>query len=570
MNKFHRHIASCLCVTFISAYSSFAQEQQIPGKEPSKFPFSIYESLPETASSTEFIPVPDRWRQFYKGRWFDPYNQNVLKGDVPIFGSPGEEWFLDTNLVSDTGYEFRRTPLPVGFAATQRADSLNTFGKFSQSAFSETIFSSFALIKGDTSFKPPEYELRIAPAFQSNFANTQEAGAVRVDPDRGDNRNDSHLGFQELFADIHLTNLSDRYDFLSTRIGIQKFNSDFRGFLFSDETPGVRLFGNYDNNKWQYNLGWFSRLEKDTNSGLNEIFNRRHEDVAVANLFRQDALFTGHTLEASVLYRQDTAGSDGLTFDNNGSLVRPASIGDEKSKNIYSTYLGLGGDGHIERVNTTSQFYYVFGSESHNQIAQKQTDISAYMVAQEFSYDIDWIRIRASFFFASGDKNPFDGRATGFDAISDNPNFAGGDISFWQHQGLPLIGGGGVNLVNRGSLLPDLRPGKEQGQSNFVNPGLLLYNVGIDFELTPKLKLINNVSFLQFNQTEVLQTVRQDGSISKNIGFDLSSGVLYRPFLNNNVQIRAGVAALLPEAGVDNLFGDRTLLSVFSNLILQF
>jgi hypothetical protein len=560
----------CFVLSVACASWAIAQEQQIPGKTDTQFPFSIYESLPEAASSTEFIPVPDRWRQFYKGRWYDPYNQNVLKGDVPVFGEPGHEWFLDANVTSDSGYEFRRTPLPVGFAATARPDSLNTFGKFSQHSFNETIFSSFALIRGNTSFKPPEYEFRVAPAFSSNFANIQEVGGVRVDPDRGDNRNDSHFGFQELFADVHLANLTDRYDFISTRVGIQKFNSDFRGFVFSDETPGVRLFGNYDDNHWQYNLGWFSRLDKDTNSGLNEIFNQRHEQVLVANLYRQDALFLGHTLQGSAIYRADTAGDHGLEFDNNGALVRPAPIGDERFKNIYSTYLGLNADGHIERVNTTSTVYYVFGSESHNQIARQQTDISAWMVAQEASYDIDWIRVRASFMWASGDDNPFDGRATGFDAIFDNPNFAGGDISFWQRQGIPLIGGGGVNLVNRGSLLPDLRPGKEQGQSNYVNPGLLLYNLGVDFELTPKLKLINNLNFLQFDTTEVLETLRQDGSIGKSIGYDLSTGLLYRPFLNNNIQIRAGVAALIPESGVENHFGDRTLLSVFSNLILQF
>ena len=58
--------------------------------------------------------------------------------------------------------------------------------------------------------------------------------------------------------------------------------------------------------------------------------------------------------------------------------------------------------------------------------------------------------------------------------------------------------GSGVNLVGRNSFVPDLRTSKEQGQANFVNPGLFLYNVGADFELTPKLKLITNVSYLQF------------------------------------------------------------------------
>lgn len=85
--------------------------------------------------------------------------------------------------------------------------------------------------------------------------------------------------------------------------------------------------------------------------------------------------------------------------------------------------------------------------------------------------------------------------------------------------------------------------------------------MGVDFELTPKLKLINNASYLRFDETAVLETLRQDGSISQEIGFDLSSGILYRPFLNNNVQIRLGVAALLPGEGIRNLYGDEVLYS---------
>ena len=55
------------------------------------------------------------------------------------------------------------------------------------------------------------------------------------------------------------------------RVGIQPFQSDFRGFLFNDQQLGVRLFGNRDNNRFQYNLAAFWRLEKDTNCGLNDI-----------------------------------------------------------------------------------------------------------------------------------------------------------------------------------------------------------------------------------------------------------------------------------------------------------
>jgi hypothetical protein len=38
----------------------------------------------------EFVPLPDRWRIMetlgFKYPWYDPYNQNIWKGDKPIHG----------------------------------------------------------------------------------------------------------------------------------------------------------------------------------------------------------------------------------------------------------------------------------------------------------------------------------------------------------------------------------------------------------------------------------------------------------------------------------------------------
>ncbi len=547
-------------------------QREVPGKESLDPNLTIaeYESLPSIDSySSGFMSVPDRWRILYTGKWYDPYNQNILKADIPVFGSPSHPWFFELSAVSDSAFEFRNLPTPVGGPSTSGSGRLNTFGGFKQFSMSQNLLFSFSLIRGNTTFMPPELEIRFTPVFNLNYADVQEQSATRIDPSEGTERTDGYIGVQELFADIHLANISERYDFVSTRIGIQSFVSDFRGFIYNTQEPGARIFGDWDNNRWQYNLAYFSRLDKDTNSGLN-TFQTRHEDVFIGNVYAQDLLALGHTVQGSAIYRQDLAGNYPDEYDQNGFLVRPAPIGDERDKNVYSTYLGINSDGHIGRVNLTTATYYVFGSESHNPIAQQSTEISAGMAAVELSYDIDWIRLRSSLMWASGDSDAEDGKATGFDAIADNPNFAGGDISYFQRQAIPLIGGGGVNLVNRNSLYPNLVPGRQQGQSNFVNPGLRLYNVGIDFELMPELKLINNLSFLQFDQTDVLKTVRQDGSISRDIGVDVSSGILYRPFLNNNVQLRFGVATLTPGAGTKNLYGDKLLYNVFSNLIFLY
>jgi hypothetical protein len=138
--------------------------------------------------------------------------------------------------------------------------------------------------------------------------------------------------------------------------------------------------------------------------------------------------------------------------------------------------------------------------------------------------DFDYLRFRGSAFWAQGDSNPTDSKATGFDAIFDDPNFAGGQFSFWNRNGIRLTQTG-VGLVQPNSLLPSLRSSKTQGQANFVNPGLFLYNAGVDVEVTQRIKAIFNVNYLRFHRTEPLEYVLFQPRIRKDIGFDYSVGV---------------------------------------------
>jgi len=143
----------------------------------------------------------------------------------------------------------------------------------------------------------------------------------------------------------------------------------------------------------------------------------------------------------------------------------------------------------------------------------------------------------------------------------------------WQRQAIQLFG---VNLVQGGSLIPDLRSSKIQGQSNFVNPGLYLANVGVDFDLTKKWKLINNVNWLWFDKTAVLEQFVFQGNIQRFIGTDLSMGVEYRPLLSNNIIATFGVSGLIPGPGFKDLYAEfkgpkvDTLLASFAQLMLNF
>src|SRR6185437_1546522 len=114
--------------------------------------------------------------------------------------------------------------------------------------------------------------------------------------------------------------------------------------------------------------------------------------------------------------------------------------------------------------------------------------VEAHFAAVELSRDFDWIRLRASGLYASGDSNPFDKTAHGFDAISQSALFAGADSSFFIHQQLPLVLNQ-INLKVRDSLFPDLRSTAAPGQSNYDNPGLRLIGLGGALDLTPTVRL---------------------------------------------------------------------------------
>ena len=544
---------------------------ELPAIDPNKV------EAPTAEVRRESLPVPDRWRIMeglgIKQNHWDPYNQNVLKGDKPFesFKKWGEDWFLVLGAISDTLIEARQLPTPVGAQSSGGAGALDIFGQGRQSTINQNVIFSVAVIKGDTTFKPPDYEFRLVAALNANRTQVEEVRAVNIDPQRGQIRNDGHIAIQELFFDKHLRNVSDNYDFDSLRIGIQPFISDFRGFVFQDNALGVRLFGTRDNNRWQYNAAWFRRIEKDTNSGLNDITEPlRNDDVIMANVFRQDFPVVGHTTQFSVM-RNINRERNQEYYNNNGFLERPAVMGDTRPHDYRVTYLGLSGDGHFGRWNLTSSFYRVFGEDSYHPLAQQATNIRASFAAAELSHDFSWIRVRATGVYASGDKDPFDNKATGFDAILENPQIAGADTSFWIRQAVPLIGGGGVVLSGRNALLPSLRSSKEQGQSNFVNPGIHLLGLGADFDITPQLRLIANVSKLSFSDTSSLEVLRNQGHIDTDIGVDISASLQYRPFMSQNIVLNASAASLRPGKGFKQLFdAGETQYSVLLNLLMSF
>ena len=120
------------------------------------------------------------------------------------------------------------------------------------------------------------------------------------------------------------------------------------------------------------------------------------------------------------------------------------------------------------------------------------------------------------------------------------------------------------------SLLPSLRANKEEGQANFVNPGLMLVNLGADFNVTPKLRAFVNANYLRFDRTEPLELLLFQRPIMHSIGTDLGVGAEYRPPLSENIILRGGVSALLPGDGFKQLYSAQVLFSIFGNVRFQF
>jgi hypothetical protein len=587
-----------------------------------------YPNLPPFTRSTDnrWLINFGRWKRYQDPsmetpyeyetpRLYSPYQQSILKGDVPVIG---QDIFTDITLKNFTLTEFRKLPTASG-VSTAAPSSSEFFGRDEQFFISNDTSLSIDIFKGETAFRPVDWDLKLLGVYNVNYVYVNENNQVSPDPrgvgyGDGGNLDNAKIGgagsvpnsvnpvfagtsyenaayltpgepvtfiwpdltkassslagkatsyttrleeffaLQEAFLEIHLADISDNYDFISTRIGIQPFVSDFRGFVFADSNLGLRFFGNADDNRFQYNLAFFDMLEKDTFSDLN-TFDQRQQYVFVANLYRQDFFAHGYTAQWSFLTNLDNGKEH---YDRNGFQTRPELLGNPEQHDVHAFYLGWNGDGHIGRLNLTHSFYQVFGTDDFNGLAGRKVIINAQMAAAELSYDFDWLRITASGFYGSGDHNPTGGTGSGFDSIVDNPSFAGGPFSWFSHEGFNL-GGTAVDLKERDSLLLDMRSSKFEGQSNFVNPGVGLLGIGANADLTPKLRFFTNLNYIWIPATETIKVALQTNKVNNQFGLDYSLGFKYRPFLTDNIIISAGVGFFFPGQGYKDIYQTNTV-----------
>ena len=526
------------------------REQDDADCDPNRLP------TPDTVA----LPAPDardRWRVIDQvgapATLVNPYaTNNLLKGDRPLLDRPvfGGDWFFSGTGTYNGLFESRRIPV-TAVADTPFLDPRQ------QQFDSQTLSLDGVLYRGDTIFQPPDFQFRFTPIFNYSTTRTQDGTQVTA----------STFGAQALFVETHLRDVSENYDFDSVRVGIQAVNSDFRGFVLSDQPVGVRLFGTRDNDVFQYNIGWFRPLPKNTARQDEFGAGIPANDILLANLYWQDLGVPGLTSEFLFMYDRNRApGTEIVAAATPGAA---ATFIDGSRHNYDVAYLGYSVDGHVGKLNMTASLYELLGLEEMSEFGEANTRVQASFAAGELSRDFDWIRLRASGLYASGDAAPFSKTAHGFDGISQSALFAGADSSFFIHQQLPLVLDQ-INLKARDSLFPDLRASAAPGESNYENPGLRLVGLGADFDLSPALRLSFDANHLWFDQTATLAALLGRTLPGRDIGTDLSFDLFYRPLDSQNVILRLTAARLLAAAATQQLTGGDAPYSAFFNLILTY
>ncbi len=543
---------------------------------------------PPEAFPTDQIPVPDRWRLIQslgvvQENWLDPYHQNTLKGDRPINRAKvpwlpihDDDWFFVANAVSDTVIEPRTFPIPVGVQTTERPQSLDVFGKQASHVASQTFILGASLYKGSTTFKPPEIEYRVALAINVSHVDVPERRILDVRPSAPSHRTDSFVGVQELFVDYHVRNVSDRYDFDSIRVGIQPFQADFRGFLFNDQQLGIRLFGNRDGNRFQYNLAAFWRLEKDTNSGLNSVitasarrFRLRRQRLS-PGFHRPRAHQPGHrSLEPQPRGRRHPHRRQRLP-----GAPRPAR---RLARAQLRRRLSRLQRRRPCRPDQPHRLHLCRDRARQPQLLHRPPREHPRVFRRgrtQLRSQLDALPPLRPLRFAATTTPTTTARQASTRSSrtrsSRAPTLAIGSAS--RSPSRAAVARSRSTAATACSIR--LRSSKEEGQSNFNNPGTVLLGVGGDFDLTPKVRVSANVNHLAFVDTIVLQTLRNEGTIPKNIGWDLSTAAIWRPKATQNIVMRLSGAVLLPGSGFRDLFANRTqqrrYYSVLANVILSY
>jgi hypothetical protein len=223
----------------------------------------------------------------------------------------------------------------------------------------------------------------------------------------------------------------------------------------------------------------------------------------------------------------------------------------------------------VGRLNLTAMVYGSLGREREATFTGEPARVQGWFAASELSFDSDWRRWRLSLLHSSGDRDPFDSRAQGFDNLTATPVFAGADSSYFLHQRLALAGGA-FDLKARDAMLPALRPVAAGGQANFTNPGLDLAGLGLDCDLSPRWRLSIDANQLWLDEPAIVGVLSGGARVPSRLGAEFAVNSYWRPLMNQNVIVRVSAAWLLRGPGYRALYDGGDPYSVFAQLVLSY
>src|SRR5262249_37858137 len=131
--------------------------------------------------------------------WYDPYNQNLLKGDYPIWG---QDVFLKLTAASETSVEGRSAPT-AGGVSTAQPGTFDFFGNDHAVILDQKFALRADLQKGLTAFKPFDWALTLEGVGDVNYLGVFENGAVSPDVRDGTTRTTTDIQLEQGAVEVH-------------------------------------------------------------------------------------------------------------------------------------------------------------------------------------------------------------------------------------------------------------------------------------------------------------------------------------------------------------------------------
>ena len=379
---------------------------------------------------------------------------------------------------------------------------------------------SLDLFHGDAAFKPVDWRVKLTPVFNVNYLDVERAG--RRQPRRAQGHARAHAPFialQEWFVETKLADLSPDYDFVSVRAGSQPFVSDFRGFIFSDINRGVRLFGTATANRDQFNLAFFDQPEKDTNSGLNTFDDRapahRSSPTTTARTSSCPATRPSSASTTTTTSRRFKFDKQQLPGPARPGRRLPAAPGRRRLPRLGRRRAHQPLQHHARRSTGRSATTRSTRSPTSRRTSTPRWPPSNCPTTATGS---------ASARRSSGPRG--DGNLEQQPRHRLRRDLRQPELRRRRVQLLAAAGDPAVRRQPEEPRQPGARPAVEQdpGPDQLRQPRPAPVQRRLRLRLTPKLRMINNVNFLWFDNTDVLEQFTFQRNISDHIGTDLASG----------------------------------------------